>query len=44
MLVDAQMYKVKHILRQKLNNVDQIFWIFYFLCGFWIFDLQEGKD
>ena len=28
----------------KLNNVDQTFCIFYFSCGFWIFDTQEGKD
>ena len=28
----------------KHNNADQTFWIFYFLCGFWIFDTQEGKD
>ena len=36
MLVNAQRYKPKQVLRQKLNNVDQTFWfsIFYMVFGF----------
>ena len=30
----------KTYFETKLNNVDQTFWIFSFLC-FWIFDIKE---
>ena len=40
MLMDAQRYKVKHILRQSSTMLIKTFWIFYFL---WVFGFLTHK-
>ena len=41
MLVNAQRYKAKQVLRQNSTMLIKLL-IFYFLCGFWIFDVDFG--
>ena len=38
----AQRYKVKKVLRQNSTQSIKLL-IFYFLCGFWIFDTKKKK-
>ena len=39
----AQRYKAKQVLRQNLTQSIKLL-IFYFLCGFWIFDTKKKKN
>ena len=39
----AQRYKAKQILRQKTQQSQSSFLIFYFLCDFWIFDTKSKE-
>ena len=38
----AQRYKAKQVLRQNSTQSIKLL-IFYFLCGFWIFDTKKKK-